>query len=584
MKKQNNVSTFKALLACLISAICLVGCTNNPLNKTTTAVKQTEAGSSAKVTTKSEEKTSSKSSTTVEVKEPKLELSKTSLTLGLFETAELTAKATNISGDVVWTVADETVLSFTNGKIVPKKIGTTKITAQIGELKEECAVTVNLGTLLPEFDSELDEVTLFKGFTYQIDGALTLSGKDFTDAVVSFETTGNVLTISESGLITAAEYGTQKVTVKATAKGELVASYEVTVTVTEIGLIETGIAQNTLSLNATTYNESSIKEFDLSGLVAKVNGEVYQAEFTYLSSNEEVVIVENQKIKALKAGEATVKVSFSTQVGTYDTTITVSVVKETVELSENFKVKSDGGDKAESGLASIDLSEKDIKIDLSTLTKVLVGEAEIAFEVEESTLKLTNAPKGESTYKLVTPDLDVVLNGFVYQIEISNKAELLDRLNNAGGKFAYCILTSDIDLENTTLVGNDSWTRQVIDGQGHTISNFVTYNGLIANSNELGTFKNLQIVNVTLDLKNENLDAKAGIFGGEYCGSYENILLIANIINVPENQDLIVSCLFEASSYKNMILVLNNESSTGATLFGQRYIKAMVLHLKMYML
>lgn len=98
----------------------------------------------ATITAKCEDKTA-ECAVTVTVPTGSVTLDKTSLSLAVGETAQLTATvkpddATDKT--VVWTSSDESVAEVINGKVTALKSGTTTITARCGGKSAECIVTV----------------------------------------------------------------------------------------------------------------------------------------------------------------------------------------------------------------------------------------------------------------------------------------------------------------------------------------------------------------------------------------------------------------------------------------------------------
>ncbi|MBQ9734845.1 MAG: Ig-like domain-containing protein, partial [Clostridia bacterium] len=499
-----------------------------------------------------------------EDKSPKVSLSATTLELGLFEEVTLTATLTNTDATIVWSSSDTSVITVADGKVTALGIGSAKVTAIAGSVKADCAITVNRGTLTPEFDALDDTLTLVKGSVFPLDASMVLSGSDFDRATVTYELVGTngKISVDEDGVVSALDYGSQDVTVTATYNGLTLVTKTITVTVIETGEIQTGIAANALSLTATALGDDGVNTFETNGFKAIVNGQEVSNAITLVSSDSSIVEISGTKIVAKKQGTTTVTAKFTADSSSeYDVIITVNVTKETVTYKTDFITQSSNdATKKNTGSTAIDFSSANLPIALSEITKVVSGGAVVSHAADGNTLTLTDAPAGENEYTLITDRVDVVVNGLIYQTTISNADEYKAWFANIGSYVGYSILTADVNLKGA-LVTSGSWWSGTLDGRGHTVSNFTTNSGFMAQTNEAAMVKNLQIVNMVVDSTN------GGVIGSSYTGHMENVLILAKMIGAGsqfsdkiKEQALVMSGEYNDCELENVIIVVETDN------------------------
>ena len=482
-----------------------------------------------------------------------LTLDKPAVTMNVFEETTLIATYSKGEKPVSWTVADSEIVTVSDGVITAYKAGKTTVIASCEGLSASCEVTVNRGDKMLDIidvDNELDVVF---GGEETLSAKAALNGKEFTLATISYHSSGDVISVSEKGVITALKTGSQSVTIKATLYGAIVAEKKITVTVKEVGIIETGLKGNAVELKLSEELSGSKTSYTLDGVKASVNfEEVKNPEFSYASDDENVATFVNGVITAVGAGQTKVTISFVSEKGVkYDAIITVIVNKEIIKKDINFFVKGDAGRFAENtGTAEVDLTGKNI--DLSKLENVTCGDNAITFAVDGDSLKLVDAPAGERTYLLSLSDRLYIIEGCVYNSEIKNKEELIAYAAEMGGICGYTVITSDIDFEGAEYAATGSWQHGVLDGRGHTISNAILTTSIIGSQNEAGVLKNIQFIDCVFDATNLEA-AKFGIFGHELTGRFEDIYVKASVIGAVNDGNLLIGALFDSTVVKNVI-------------------------------
>ncbi|MBO5412434.1 MAG: Ig-like domain-containing protein [Clostridia bacterium] len=495
---------------------------------------------------------------------PSVTLSQETLSLDLFKTSTLSVGLQDLTGTVVWSTTDDSVVTVSDGVVKAMGMGTATITATVGAYSDSCEVTVVRGELTPEFDVLGDDVSVMRNATYELDTTMSVNGEEFDLAEVTFATTGNCLSVDENGVITALAYGTQDVTVTATY-GEIVVTETFAVTVYRRASISTGITNNRLSLTPTNFAGDKTTFYSTETFQPQVDGENANVSLSYESSDTSVVAVEDNKIVAKGEGEATIIVSFTENEETTSVQIFVTVDKEAITRSVNFQAKAAGGLKQKVGTAEIDLSGKDIEVALSEVTEVYIGATKYNFSVSGNKLTVTDAPAGYNEYTLKSSRVDVTIDGLVYMGEISNKAQLLDYAANLDVYKGYAIITADIDMAGE--VWNPiGWQRGTLDGQGHTISNLKTSVGVIGSQDATAMLKNVQLVNMVLNIQKEtnskgnDCTHRRGFLGAELTGGFENVLIIGKMNGAVENQALAMGCVYSTTTMNNVVIVANTDN------------------------
>ena len=465
---------------------------------------------------------------------PSISLDKETLSINAYTSETLTATLTNSEEIIDWTSSNEEVAKVIDGKVIAVGVGSATITVSAGDVSASCEVTVTENSA-PIFTEISDTLSIIKGKTKTLDTEMTLNGEEFSDVTYSFavETSDKeIVSVSEAGVITALDYGTQTVTVKAYFYGKEVANVSVAVTVIEYGILITDLAENKLSLVI------GDEGYALSNVSVQLNGETVESPvLSGVSNDEGVAKIEEGKIVGVSKGTTVVTVSYQSEIGeTYTTEISVTVTKTVTEKDVNFFVQGDDvrDSTPATGKAVIDLAGSGI--DLSTVTKVLCNNAEVVFSVEGNSLALTNAPAGEQTYILETPLVEYVIEGCIYETAIATKDEFLEWRKAQGVNYqAYTVLTADIDLEGAVLEGfGDTMFYAWLDGRGYTISNFTVKQGLLGSIHRIGGVRNLQMVNVVQDCFGATGAMKYGFLTQMNAGLIEDVLIVGRTENLAE--------------------------------------------------
>ena len=271
-------------------------------NGKVTAVKSGKATITAKCGGKTAE-----CAVTVTVPTGSVTLDKTSLSLAVGETAQLTATVKPDDAtdkNVIWTSSDELVARVANGKVTAVKAGNATITANCGDKTAECAVTVTV----PITSLTLDKtsLSLAVGETAQL--TATVKPDDATDKNVIWTSSDELVARVANGKVTAVKAGNATITANC---GDKTAECAVTVTVpiTSLTLDKTSLS---LAVGETAQLTATVKPDNATDKTV-----------TWCSSNESIVKVSNGEVSAVSEGTAIISAALGDKLA--QCTVTVSV-------------------------------------------------------------------------------------------------------------------------------------------------------------------------------------------------------------------------------------------------------------------
>lgn len=227
---------------------------------------------------------------TVSVNTESITLDKTTLSLSVGETAQLTATvkpddATDKT--VAWSSSDESVAKVDNGKVTALKSGKATVTAECGGRTAECAITVTV----PVSSITLDKTTLSLAVGETATLAATVKPDDATDKTVAWSSSDESVASVDNGKVTALKSGKATITAKSGGKTAECA-VTVAVPVSSITLDKTALS---LAIGETATLTATVKPDDATDKTV-----------VWSSSDESIAKVDNGKVMALKIGSAIV--------------------------------------------------------------------------------------------------------------------------------------------------------------------------------------------------------------------------------------------------------------------------------------
>ena len=306
-------------------------------------------------------------------------LSESSITLVAGgETATLTATVTPDNATnktVTWTSSDKSVATVEDGVVTPVAEGTATITAKAGEQTAECAVTVNPeGTIIPVTKVELNKTSLTLNEEASETLTATVKPENATNKTVTWSSDKtDVATVDSNGKVTAVAEGTATITAKA---GEQTATCAVTVVAKDADIV----AVTGITLDKTTL---SLEEGDEETLTATVlPATATNKTVTWTSSDTGVATVENGKVKAVAAGNATITAKAGEQTAECAVTVTAASTENPPVTDPENPPSGDDGDKSK----SMTLNVGDLDVGDITETKTV---GDFTFVIDSSSNKLS---------------------------------------------------------------------------------------------------------------------------------------------------------------------------------------------------
>lgn len=298
-------------------------------------------------------------------------LDKTSLELAVGETEQLTATVKPDDAtdkNVSWTSSDESVVKVDNGKVSALKFGKATITAKCGGKAAECAVTVTV----PTGSVTLDKTTLSLAVGESATLTAMVKPDDATDKTVIWTSSDESVAKVDNGKVTAVKAGKATITAKCGGK---TAECAVTVTVPtgSVNLDKTALS---LAVGETVQLTATVKPDDAT-----------DKNVAWTSSDESVAKVDNGKVTAIKAGNATVTAQCGGKTAKCIVTVIVPVKSITLDKSSlilavgetsvlTATVKPDNATDKTISWSSSDPSV--VKVDNGKLTALKVGTAVVS--------------------------------------------------------------------------------------------------------------------------------------------------------------------------------------------------------------
>ena len=402
-----------------------------------------------------------------------IELNQERINLGINYTSilKLTYNTTG-SSNVVWSSADPSIATVNNGIVTGKKIGTTYITASIGNSKATCIVNI-IDDYIPitkiKTNTLSDEILINQ--TKKI--PVTIEPSNATNKTLTYSSSNpDIVTVDQNGNITGKKVGNASISIYSP---EYKTTYLVTVT--------DKIPLQSISINKTL----EINEFATSKLTVTFSpSTATNKKITWKSSDTKIVTVDDSgNIKALAPGTANITVISND--GGY-----TSICKVTVkEISKELKN------------ISLNKQELTLKVD------------------EEETLTITYDPTYAKNKEIIWSSSDekiaTVENGKIKALKPGTVE--IKAVSKEGNKEAICKLTvlappiesiSFAKKEQTVYVGTDTILTTISVPVDSSLNNPIW----TSSNEEIATIKDgiltaISVGEVTITISNEDGSIKA---------------------------------------------------------------------------
>ena len=384
------------------------------VNGKVTAVKSGKATITAKCGGKTAE-----CAVTVTVPTGSVTLDKTTLSLAVGETEQLTATVKPDDAtdkNVTWTSSDESVAKVVNGKVTAVKSGKATITAKCGGKTAECAVTVTV----PVTSLTLDRTTLSMAVGETAQLTATVKPDDATDKNVSWTSSDEFVAKVDNGKVTAVKSGKATITAKCCDK---TAGCAVTVTVPVSSVI----------LDKTTLSLSVGETAQLTATVKPDNATDKNVSWT--SSDETVAKVDDGKVTAVKSGKATIIAKCGDKTAECEVTVYAKVTG--VKLSSS-SLRMMSGDKAslKATITPDNTMNKNISWSSDNETVAVVNNGEVTAKAEgKATITVTTEDGQYTATCSVTVTNDIT--SFVYAEYYGGSMSIINDLIQYGSKLNF---------------------------------------------------------------------------------------------------------------------------------------------------
>lgn len=483
--------------------------------------------------------------------------------------ANLKLDAHYTGSDAVWASSNESVATVHGGIILALDIGSTEISVTVGEETAKCTVTVKATANYPALVLSQTEVEVLKTKTKTVVAELKVSGseilsKDFVSYEYKSEDT-TIASVSQEGVITGVGIGKTNVIVSAKYANKTITE-KIAVDVKENVEILFKKSSEILYTNSIEGKYDTQKNIEV--FVYENDQLVNNPNVTWTTDNGSVISVDGGLVKALDAGEATVKATYTTaSSNAIETSMKITV--EYPEIETEFDL-------------TVELFSSDLTFDLSEYSTMFDSSMREVYIVDDLGSEISATIDGG----VVTVDNQTVNYGFrEFTVRVNNEVEFLIGVeaitkiirtpaelknfaveyggrepingNDSTGNYSgYFVLGNDIDMNGEKI---NYWCghgaiyaidnvyngfKGIFDGKGHTIYN--------AGSNIFGK--------VSIDGVIKNLGVYSGVIS-EYgaiaailSGKVENCYVKTNLTAQKPNTGSICYRAIGSVNFTNVIV------------------------------
>ena len=387
----------------------------------------------------------------------------------------------------IWTVADPSIASVENGKIVGLKAGTTTVTVKIGSSTDTCTVTVNeLGIENYTLTLSKPNVSLYKNEQHQIEATVTYGGKKIDVTQKTYMSAQpEIVSVDANGKLTAKEHGNATISVMCSVAGKEL-SGTVNVRVVSDGKVE--IEQSVVELDVSEKNKTAT----LTAKAYEKGVEKADAEIVWSTEiGQDVILFENSTLTALNAGETTVTAKYVGLDGvTLEDTIVVTVSSITVETGKQIVLSKD---ECENGY---EMDAATLGDEVGTITGAYVlsdGGLKTRVPYVDGKYNVKSLSTGLNDFYVQTRNVEYKLSIELWTAKISNANELIEYLTGfSAAADGWYQLEEDITVSKKWTYEIEMKFNGLFDGMGHTIT-FTTDTGLFHTLTRNATVKNVTL-------------------------------------------------------------------------------------------
>lgn len=507
------------------------------------------------------------------------------LSVYLYETVELPLN-TNVE-EVNITSSNESIVKVEGTQIKPFSKGAATITATISdEISDSIVVTVIDDGNVPFLTLSNDDLELLTDTEYQIDAKVLLRGNEVDAAYEFVSSNSDVVSVDTNGLLTTHKLGEAIINVYANYSGysnNEFNSLQRTISVVVKPTVVFDIEADSLTVNTRTELINGIQYsnmIDLSGTLLTDDGikNLDDVDCQWISSNEEVVTIENNKIIGHKEGTAEIYAQTTINNVIYKSNhLNISVEKPTIVIDDYSM--------------DIDLSKESVVIP----TDMMVGGDSTILNVYDeenpnfniySNGKLHNYDElGPRRWIIESTNNNYKIDVVCCSKIITSKDELAllhtfgkNVIKGEDGVISYegyFILGNDIDMKGTrfrTYCGISTGATShiyngfigVFDGRGYTVSNATvaaSNSGLFPTLNVNSIVKNVAFMNATVS-------GDSGLISSNFAGKIENVYVEGKLTctraTALSSSSLLASNIYDGAKISNCIIKVLNPNVNNA--------------------
>ena len=390
------------------------------------------------------------------------------------ETMALVVETENVEGALTWVSSNPEVVAVDeDGKVIGYDDGEAVITVSYFNHTDTCTVTVDSKGKTPtvSFGEVSDTLELLTGQTFQLEPALLYNANNLAGASFTYQVTGDAVTVSETGLLTAVKKGEATVSVSGAWHNEsAAASFSVDVLRNlMINASASKIELATSGVNGAATSEALTATVSIDGKVVENPALTYT-----LEDGESVISVENGVVKAALTKENIAKFVD----GAYTTKVTLSYAVEgegTLSAEVEVAVSIPQIDKTATAIevtsgAVIGGADLGLASGTMVIQAVDADDAE-AVTVENGGLKYGAKVWGERTLSVYTADGYAVKASVVVITKIiTTHTDFVDIFltTETTGKKISATASEDMNYSGYYVLGNDIVFP--LNGQGKTIN------------------------------------------------------------------------------------------------------------------
>ena len=446
----------------------------------------------------------------------------------------------NLDGEVLWEITDSSVASVKGGVVTGLSIGETILKASLSGYEDSLTVKVIAPSVVGTLSVDYETISLNEGSKLSVNASVSFKGEkvEGLEYVWTENSNGSVVSLNANGgkcEVTATGFGESVITVKTNHFGvDLTKTItvsvirDVSVEITNIELGDSGYILDLVSFvpEGTDY----ISEF-IPDVKVLANGEELSDINYSLTADNDVVVIEGNKIRASKEGSAVVTLTYQDVSGNVELVINVNVTNASVSLEKMIDFDKDAN--------LVVLNKNDFVGNI--LGATLAGE-ELTVEVAGDNVNLSgysNVGCGEADLVVKTDNANYSLKALVISMIIDSKEDLdrlgtVSRVGDSAVWDGYYVLGCDIEyngvfntfcgLEQGGTWGGTTGFVGTFDGRGHVIKGFQTAGpcgGLIGTIGTAGVVKNVGFV----DAEVKDSADRSGIVASFVYGKIQNVFV-----------------------------------------------------------